>query len=153
MIAPLPRSDLHDAAGFRYHSADELALVDRERQRLLAIHVLAGATGIDEHLRVPMVGRANRDDVDVAAREQVAIVFVDRRRAAKRGPRLLANIAIDVADRNDIAMRPRFVGDHRALIAHADAANARPVIFAGSAFGVARLHDRPTGCSRQACCR
>ena len=33
--------------------------------------------------------------IGVAMREQVAVVFVDRRCTSKRGPRLLAKVAID----------------------------------------------------------
>ena len=49
-----------------------LALVDRERERLLAVDVLAGPGGGDVDQRVPVVGRAVDDDVDVVALEQLA---------------------------------------------------------------------------------
>ena len=48
-----------------------------KRQRLLAVHVLAGLHRLDGDLRVPVVGRADGDDVDVLAIEHLAVVGVD----------------------------------------------------------------------------
>ena len=50
------------------------AFGDRQRQRLLAVHVLARLAGVDRHQRVPVVGRGDDDGVDVLAVEQLAVV-------------------------------------------------------------------------------
>ena len=49
-------------------------LGDPVRQRLLAVHVLAGLAGHDRGDRVPVVGRGDDDRVDVLAIEELAEV-------------------------------------------------------------------------------
>ena len=82
-VAALLRADLHDAARLLDDLAEDLAFVDRQRQRLLGVDVLAGLAGGDVDGRVPMVGRAVDDHVDVVAVEQLAVV-AGRRRPCRR---------------------------------------------------------------------
>jgi hypothetical protein len=77
VIAALLGADLHDAARLLGDPAERLALVDRQRQRLLAVDVLARLHGVDADLGVPVVGRADDDGVDVLAVEELAVVLVD----------------------------------------------------------------------------
>ena len=53
------------------------AFTQRERFRLLAVHVLAAAAGLDGNDRMPMVGRGNVHRVDVGASQQFAEIVVD----------------------------------------------------------------------------
>ena len=55
---------------------DFLALVDRAAHRLFTPDVLAGVGGGDGHQRMPVRRRRNVDDVDVAAVDQLAPIFV-----------------------------------------------------------------------------
>ena len=56
--------------------AEGTALGDRQRGRLLQVDVLAGLDRGDRDERVPVVGRADDDGVDVAVGEQLAVVGV-----------------------------------------------------------------------------
>jgi hypothetical protein len=66
--------------GIRTHSAhgfDELAsLVNRQRNRLFAIHILAGGGGVTARQRVPVIRSGDDDGVDIAPGEQLAIIVV-----------------------------------------------------------------------------
>ncbi len=59
--------------------AHRAALGDRERQRLLAVDVLLGLAGLDDHDRVPVVGSADLDGVDIRRPEDLAKIGVWRR--------------------------------------------------------------------------
>jgi len=129
LIAPLPGADLHDPARLLHHLAQELAFVDGQRERLLHVHVLSRSTGVDDHPRVPMVGRADRHDVDVLAVEELAIVLEDLGRAPEARPGLLAHVPVHVGDGHDVAVLLGLQGDHRALVAHADRADPEAVVL------------------------
>ena len=75
-LGPLHRSDLEDAAGLLDDLFDQLAFVDRQRQRLFAVDVLAGQHRFDGDLRVPVIRRGDHHRVDVFAVEDLAIVLV-----------------------------------------------------------------------------
>ena len=64
------------AAGLLGDLDHGLALGDGQRQRLLAVDVLALAHGVDGDQGVPVVGRGDDDGVDVLAVEQLAEVLV-----------------------------------------------------------------------------
>ena len=81
-LAPLLRAHLEDAAGSLHRLADHAALVDRQRQRLFAVHVLAGRQRVDGDLDVPVVGRADGDRLHVLAVEHLAVVLIDLALAA-----------------------------------------------------------------------
>ena len=74
VLAALLRADLEHAAGFFHRVADAEAFFDRERERLFAVHVAAGVQGGDGDRHVPMVGRADGDDVRLLAFQQLAVV-------------------------------------------------------------------------------
>ena len=74
MLAPLLGADLEHAAGFFHGLRQNLAFVDRQRQRLFAVDVFAGPQGVEGDLHVPVVGRADGDDLHILAIEQFAIV-------------------------------------------------------------------------------
>ncbi len=50
-------SDLNDPPGFRHHLPEDFSLVDGERHRLLAVHVLPRAAGVNRDFCVPVVAR------------------------------------------------------------------------------------------------
>ena len=138
-VAALPTADLNDTASFADDLSDSLAFVDGEREWLFAVNVTARAAGVDEHRRVPMVGRANRDHIDVVAVQHVAIVVIEIGLAAEILTCLFGNPTVDVTDGDDVAMFDRLVGDHRPLIFHADRADAETIVFRlqpGAGFGV-----------------
>ncbi len=128
MIAALPRAHLHDAAGFLDHLAKQLAFVDRERQRLFAVHVLAGAAGVDQHPRMPVIGRANHHHVNVGPLEQPTVVFKQLGLAAELLAGFFGDLAIDVGNGHHVSLGLRFVGDHRTLVTHANGANAETIV-------------------------
>ncbi|OQA01969.1 MAG: hypothetical protein BWY71_00187 [Planctomycetes bacterium ADurb.Bin412] len=59
-----------------YRLANGPAFRDGIHQRLLAIDVLAGLGGGDGNQAMPMVGRANRDRVDIRAGQQFAEIVI-----------------------------------------------------------------------------
>ena len=76
MVAAMPGAHLHDPVRGGHRLADLLPLVDRERERLLAVDVLPRLDGVDEHLRMPVVGRADQDHADPLVVEESAVVDV-----------------------------------------------------------------------------
>ena len=131
VLAPLLGADLEDPAGLLHHRAELLPLVDRQGQRLLAVNVLAGPERGDRDRGVPVVGRADRDDVDVVAIEQLAVVFVDV--ALARADLLvvaggLGVRAIDVAEGQDVAILLDRPGIPLAHASVANAADPRPLV-------------------------
>src|SRR5262249_42303235 len=78
-VAALLAAGLEDALGVAPRRDEALALVDRQRERLLAVDVLARLEGGEVDQRVPVVGGAVDDDMDVLALQQLTEVLVDRR--------------------------------------------------------------------------
>ena len=141
VVGSLPGADLDNPARLLDHPGEQLAFVDGQGQRLLHVNVLARPAGVDHHLRVPVVGRADRHHVDILAIEQLAVVFEDQRRAAEGRAGLLADMAIDVGDGHNIAVRAGLLGNHRALVPHPDRSDAEPVVGASgrcAGLGVGR---------------
>ena len=86
------------------HFPKHLPFFDGERQRFFRIEVFARPTGRDVDGRVPVVGRAVDDHLDVLARvEQLAVVLEDGRLAAQGRCGLFRVLQIDVADGDDVA--------------------------------------------------
>ena len=143
VIAPLLGADLHDAARLLGDPAEHLALVDRQRQRLLAVDVLARLHGVDADLGVPVVGRADDDGVDVLAVEELAVVLVD---VGLPFADVLVSLArsacrlVDVADGEEVAVAGGPPGVARALATGADQAEAGPIVLGPGLVG-----HRPTG--------
>ena len=77
--------------------------------------------GVDVDQRVPVVGRAVGDDVDVLAIQQLAIVLVDVGLAAERVLDLFGMLQVDIADGHHVAQLGGLAGDGAAPAAHADA--------------------------------
>ena len=143
VVAPLPRPHLHDPPRGLHSLADLLALVDRERERLLAVDVFARLDGVDEHLRVPVVRRADEHDVDPLVVEDAAVIDVavgrgdigidfggrepHLRRHLRVDGRKIADGLVDIGHRDHAAVGLRLGRDHRSLIAAADHADARAV--------------------------
>ena len=96
------------------------ALLDRVRDRLLDVDVLARGDGVERHLLVPVIGRPDQHRVDLAVVEDAAVLGrLERGRAGNlRGleePRLE-----DVAERDDLD-----AGDRLELVHQAAGAAAR----------------------------
>ena len=94
------------------------------------MHVLAGSQRGQTDSRVPMIRRADRDDVDVLPVEQLAVLTEDIRLAAEQ---ILVEIAgairVHIAQRDDIAVtfdRVRIASPHAAV---ADAADFGPFVW------------------------
>ena len=137
--ASLLGSHLNDAVGLLGNLAQRLALVDGQRERLLAKYVFAGPQGVDGDFCVPVFGRGDGDGVNVLSVEQFAVVFVDRSLAILRGG--LGSFAVHIADGDhgaihggvaqvgDIERFGRLVVADEANLAVADAAERGPVVF------------------------
>ena len=102
LIAALLRADLKRLAGPLDRRDQLLAFVDRQRQRLFAIDVLAGIERGQRDGGVPMVGRADRHGFDVFSLQQFAIVFVDIGFFEMLCLGRIGVLAIDIANRHDV---------------------------------------------------
>ena len=143
-------ADLDDPVAGVGDFGEDLALVDREGHRLLAIHVLSRAKRRDGDQGVPVVGRDDGYGVDVFAFEQfaeVAILFDALK--LRLGDRRSSSRGIDVARRNELDIRSFLdgLGHHEiSLAARADRAQDRAVIRpdllprSGDSFFVSREH-------------
>ena len=153
VVAPLLRADLHDAVGLLGDLAELLPLVDRERERLLAVDVLAGLHGVDADLGVPVVGRADDDGVDVLAVEDLAVVLVDVGLALADVPVVLGPFGVACRRRRRPGNRRSCVRRERrpSLVRRADQAESRPVVLGPCLVGHGRPKARGTekarGCS------
>ena len=130
-VGSLPGTHLDDASRLIHNVAQLFAFVDCQCQRLFAIDVLAGSTGIHHHFGVPVIGSPNRDDIDVLALKEIAIVFIVARRASERRFRGGSNIAVDIAYGHNVPEHLRFAGDHAALIAKTDTADSGTMYLCG----------------------
>jgi hypothetical protein len=114
------------------HLFDELAFVDGQRERLLAVDVFSGEHGLDGDLGVPVVGHGDHDRVDIFAVEDFAVVAVGIRLFALAFLRLFDVVAedsfIDVGQGGEIGKLKRLAGDLPALISQADSGKDRTVI-------------------------
>ena len=97
------------------------AFVQRVRERLLAVDVLAGADGRHRRDGVNVVGRADRDGVDVFGFlvDHLAEIFVAPR-LGKCAERPGGALVVDVAQGDDVGSEPGHGGD----VASAHAAGA-----------------------------
>ncbi|MFO0927219.1 MAG: hypothetical protein U0736_09295 [Gemmataceae bacterium] len=113
------------------------ALDDGERQRLLAVDVLAGLAGVDRLQRVPVVRGDDHHRVEVGPLQQLAVVVVLLGLAADLGGGEVEVRLVDVADRRDLAVLVLQKGvEHLvAAVAQADEADAHAVVGAEHAAG------------------
>ena len=96
--------------------------VNRARERLLRIDVLAGLDRRGGNDRVHVVGRADGDRVDLVHHFRVHIAVVDERLGVFEFLMLaLERVCIDVAKRDDLAVVARMGNVAAALAADADA--------------------------------
>jgi hypothetical protein len=141
---PLLEPDLRDplVAG---DGVDHLpAHLDLVGQRLLAIDVLAGRAGIDEHGAVPVVRRGDQDRVDILALEQLPVVHEGDDVAADLFGDLLEVGPVDVAhgDHGAVGIASQNALHVGAARSGADDAHLNPVV---GAHGRARDRRRHRG--------
>ena len=135
--AALLRAHLDDAvvrrAAFDHHAA----FADRQRERLLDVDVLAGLAGHDRRQRMPVIGRADDDGIDVVAVEHAAEV---PRGELRRLVELLCDavlrlrhlLVVDVAERDALRAESKHVAKVAgALAAAADQADSHAAVRAG----------------------
>ena len=84
-VAALLRAGLENNFIFAHGLDDVPALVNRQRQRLLAVNVLLRVRGGDVHERVPVIRRGLNDDVNVVPLQHLSEVGVFVRRLAVLG--------------------------------------------------------------------
>ena len=136
-FAPLLSADLNDSACLFDYLAQLFAFVDGQRERFFGVDILAGPAGGNTDGRVPVVGSAIDDDIDVIPLEQFAVVGVQIGPIVKSrfGPFGLS--AVHVADGNDVAKLGRVPGVLKPASADTDGADVRPIVgrcrFAGNA--------------------
>jgi hypothetical protein len=106
------------------------SFVDCQSKGFLAVDVLSGAAGVDEHLCVPMVRGADGYDIDILSGEEFAIVFESHRGASERRFGLFADVPIDIADGHDIAEISSLVGDDGSLVSQPDGPDSRTGVWA-----------------------
>ena len=122
------RHALRALGGF-HHLA---ALDDGQRERLLHVHVLAGIAGVDEHQRVPVVGRGDDDRVDVFVVQQLVVVVILFGIGARFLDREIHVVVAQVADGHGllIAVLEKGVVHLIAAVAQADVAHAHAIVGA-----------------------
>jgi len=80
MIGPLLRAGLENGFALRDLAIDGLALGEKMGNRFFAVHILAIAQCLEGLHGVPVIGRADNDDVQIRARAQFAVIRVVRAR-------------------------------------------------------------------------
>jgi hypothetical protein len=96
VLGALLAAGLQDAAGLPGYPHQLLALVDRQGQRLLQVHVLAASHRLDGDEGVPVVGGGDGDGLDVAVLQQAAVVLEPAHFPEAVHPHLLAG-TVEVA--------------------------------------------------------
>ena len=74
-VGALLRARLQDAPGAPHRLANGSPLSDRQRQRLLAVHVLARLHRLNGHERMPVFRRSDRHGVNIRPRKEFAEVL------------------------------------------------------------------------------
>ena len=89
----------------RLHFHQMLSLVDRQRQRLFAVHILARAHRRDRNKRMPMVRRAADDRINILLLHQIEKIANTSPPAASslRGCQMRF---IHIANRDDLSAKP-----------------------------------------------
>ena len=130
-VAALLAADLNDAlvVAHRFHEA--FAFVNGERERFLGVDILAGLDRKQVHERVPVVGRAGDDDVNVIALHELAKVLVLLRHLPVLRELLgrgLGMAVVHVADREHVSEVGGAAAVAAALSAATDQGDAGTVI-------------------------
>ena len=130
-VAALLAADLKDALVVAHGFHEALAFVDGEGERLLAVNILAGLHREQVYKRVPVVGRARDDGVDVVALHELAKVLVRLRHLAVLRELLGSGFGmtvINVADGKHVTVSGRTRAVGTALAATTDQCDARTVV-------------------------
>ena len=131
-VAPLLRADKEHQIGMLLAGvANQLVFFQRERERLLAEHVLARQQCLDRDLHVPVVGRDDAHHVDVVAVQHSAVILVGVRVALADPVVVLCSHAVgrvDVAYGHDITKLRVLLRVTRPHAASTDATDARSVV-------------------------
>ena len=130
-LRALHRAHLEHPSGLLDNPLDELPLVDGQRQRLLAVDVLAGPHRLDGDLGVPVIGGRDHDRVDILPVEDLPVVGV----AFGGAPLPLRDVGdvrgkhsgIDVGERGEVGELERLLGDRPSLVPQADRREHRSV--------------------------
>ncbi len=130
-------ADLQDAVRALHRLHDRRAIGHHKAHGLFKVDVLAGHQRVDGHRLVPVVGRGDEDGVDRRTRQQLAVVLVNRRLAARARPRPVQPAGIGIAQRDGLHVGHRPDGLHELLRAGAAAnePHAKPVARGGSGRG------------------
>jgi hypothetical protein len=75
-----------------------------------------------------MIGSSDKHHVNVLAIQQVPVVLEDPGRAPKAGSSLFADVAIHIADSDNVPVRDRFLRNHRPLVAQANRSNTGALV-------------------------
>ena len=102
--ATLLGAHLHHAVVLTGHLGHPLALVDKERHRLLDVDVLAGRAGHHRLQGVPMVGRGDHHGLDVLVIEHFAKVAIGLRAAAQLSDAFIHARRIGLGERHHIGV-------------------------------------------------
>src|ERR1044071_7855008 len=130
-VAALLAADLNNALVVAHRLHQAFAFVNGEGERFLAVDILAALHGTQVHKRVPVIGRAGDDDVDVIAFHELAKILVLLRRLAVLAELLAGSLGVavvNVADGNHIAMPRRPATVAAALAAATDQGDAGTVV-------------------------
>jgi hypothetical protein len=140
-VTALLRSSLEDDFVVANRFNHVLALVDRQSERLFTVNVLFGFGGSYVYERMPMVGRAVDDDIDIFAIEDFSeIRFGHGRRAVfgvARG-NVLGVPFLHIANGDDVSEAGGSLEISRALAAAANQRDAWTIVCGGR-FGIALI--------------
>ncbi len=130
----LLHAHLADAVVHPRRLDDRRALLDRQRQRLLDVDVLAGRQRVERDWTVPVIRHGDEHRVDVLLVEERAMVFVGLR-ALRRLLSALDLCAVDVAETDEVRRPQREEIGHVADAARAasNQPHAQPILRAQNA--------------------
>lgn len=76
-LTSLLRSDLKNLASLLGNFKNLLPFADGQCERFFAVNMLAGPHRIDRNLGVPVIGRSNRDRIDVLPSDELKVVVIN----------------------------------------------------------------------------
>ena len=134
--------DLRNALRFQCDLAHPPPFADRQRGRFFDVNVLAGAAGIDERNRVPMVRRRDHCRIDRLIFEQLAMVVERLRRPARLlvRDRQVRFVHIAQCRHFAIVVNEKRIEQLVAAIADADEAEANAIVRTVNATITGRRH-------------
>ena len=131
-LRSLHRADLEHSTRLLDDPLDELALVDRQRQRLLAIDVFASEHRLDGDLGVPVIRSGDHHRIDVLAVKDLAVILVSIRLVTlgllNLADIILKDLGVDVGQCREIRELKRLARDGPTLIAQSNRGKNRPVV-------------------------